>query len=453
MRGGGSRMHEASVGWGARACTWCVLDLVRQGRVLARAHLADRHKEVGLAAQEGEEHVQQRLNTVAVGLAAHSLGHTQQHAIILGIAVHVGTCARVCACGSTRPATAQDTAAGPSTAAAAQWHGTVSLRTRELWRPPSCWREWHRRRTTSVFLSRYGRRAFESAPIEPPAPRAQPPHHGEGVTTQHVQPHNVQVWTGSAHKTTGAAYTIDGARGGVARTAPRAHIYLKFGDPSRWRQIAPKLRQATHRAGCMWHRAGRLIVPAVARGRFGVRCVASLPRVWRRGAPGTVRLWPCQRALVTMAASDSTSAAADATAASPAPRGAFILFEGVDRCGKTTQGQRLVETMRARGLDAEFLRFPGASFAPRVRNDTTPCHRPAPRLTRTAARCEASRCPPELTHAHAGRASLLLLSLQTARRRSGRSSTSTWSRRSSWRITPSTCSSPPTDGSARTCHI
>ena len=38
-------------------------------------------------------------------------------------------------------------------------------------------------------------------------------------------------------------------------------------------------------------------------------------------------------------------------------RGAFILFEGVDRCGKTTQAQRLVESLRAQG-PVEFMRFP-----------------------------------------------------------------------------------------------
>ena len=33
-------------------------------------------------------------------------------------------------------------------------------------------------------------------------------------------------------------------------------------------------------------------------------------------------------------------------AASKAARGAFILFEGVDRCGKTTQSTLLVETLK-----------------------------------------------------------------------------------------------------------
>lgn len=39
-------------------------------------------------------------------------------------------------------------------------------------------------------------------------------------------------------------------------------------------------------------------------------------------------------------------------------RGAFILFEGVDRCGKTTQANLLVESLKASGHDACFMRFP-----------------------------------------------------------------------------------------------
>lgn len=46
-------------------------------------------------------------------------------------------------------------------------------------------------------------------------------------------------------------------------------------------------------------------------------------------------------------------------------RGAFILFEGVDRCGKTTQANLLVESLKASGHDACFMRFPGtAASAP-----------------------------------------------------------------------------------------
>ena len=40
-------------------------------------------------------------------------------------------------------------------------------------------------------------------------------------------------------------------------------------------------------------------------------------------------------------------------------RGAFILFEGVDRCGKTTQTGKLIEFLRAQNIPCEHMRFPG----------------------------------------------------------------------------------------------
>lgn len=39
-------------------------------------------------------------------------------------------------------------------------------------------------------------------------------------------------------------------------------------------------------------------------------------------------------------------------------RGAFILFEGGDRCGKTTQSQSLVNHLQATGIKAELWKFP-----------------------------------------------------------------------------------------------
>ena len=42
-------------------------------------------------------------------------------------------------------------------------------------------------------------------------------------------------------------------------------------------------------------------------------------------------------------------------------RGCFILFEGIDRCGKTTQCQRLVEFLKKQGKQVEFMRFPERS--------------------------------------------------------------------------------------------
>lgn len=39
-------------------------------------------------------------------------------------------------------------------------------------------------------------------------------------------------------------------------------------------------------------------------------------------------------------------------------RGALIIFEGCDSCGKTTQGKKLVEALNAEGIAAKFLAFP-----------------------------------------------------------------------------------------------
>lgn len=39
-------------------------------------------------------------------------------------------------------------------------------------------------------------------------------------------------------------------------------------------------------------------------------------------------------------------------------RGAFLLFEGVDRCGKTTQAKMLVDALNAAGQKTVFMRFP-----------------------------------------------------------------------------------------------
>lgn len=51
------------------------------------------------------------------------------------------------------------------------------------------------------------------------------------------------------------------------------------------------------------------------------------------------------------------------TPTGPVKRGAFILFEGVDRCGKTTQANLLVQSLKEAGHDACFMRFPGESSA------------------------------------------------------------------------------------------
>jgi dTMP kinase len=47
--------------------------------------------------------------------------------------------------------------------------------------------------------------------------------------------------------------------------------------------------------------------------------------------------------------------------ASKPKRGAFLLLEGVDRCGKTTQSQLLLQRLLAAGIAAVALRFPDRS--------------------------------------------------------------------------------------------
>lgn len=42
-------------------------------------------------------------------------------------------------------------------------------------------------------------------------------------------------------------------------------------------------------------------------------------------------------------------------------RGVFVVLEGCDRCGKTTQSKLLVHSLKNRGLSAQFLQFPDRS--------------------------------------------------------------------------------------------
>ena len=44
------------------------------------------------------------------------------------------------------------------------------------------------------------------------------------------------------------------------------------------------------------------------------------------------------------------------------PRGKLIVFEGLDRAGKSTQCQLLVEALQKEGRDARVMRFPGTYF-------------------------------------------------------------------------------------------
>lgn len=43
-------------------------------------------------------------------------------------------------------------------------------------------------------------------------------------------------------------------------------------------------------------------------------------------------------------------------------RGAFIVFEGGDRCGKTTQCKRIVEYLKSTGIACEYMNFPDRSL-------------------------------------------------------------------------------------------
>ena len=45
------------------------------------------------------------------------------------------------------------------------------------------------------------------------------------------------------------------------------------------------------------------------------------------------------------------------------PRGAFIVFEGADRAGKSTQCGMLVDHLKSQGIDAELWRFPDRTTA------------------------------------------------------------------------------------------
>ena len=46
-------------------------------------------------------------------------------------------------------------------------------------------------------------------------------------------------------------------------------------------------------------------------------------------------------------------------------RGAFIVIEGLDRSGKSTQAAALYERLAAAGISVKLQKFPGALFAAR----------------------------------------------------------------------------------------
>jgi dTMP kinase len=43
----------------------------------------------------------------------------------------------------------------------------------------------------------------------------------------------------------------------------------------------------------------------------------------------------------------------------PVSRGAFIVIEGLDRAGKTTQVKKLCDSLYAKGHNVKAIRFPG----------------------------------------------------------------------------------------------
>lgn len=62
------------------------------------------------------------------------------------------------------------------------------------------------------------------------------------------------------------------------------------------------------------------------------------------------------------APSDATNGAAEGSRQS---RGAFIVLEGIDRCGKSTQARRLVDNLNASGVSCCVLHelvFPSCSL-------------------------------------------------------------------------------------------
>lgn len=61
--------------------------------------------------------------------------------------------------------------------------------------------------------------------------------------------------------------------------------------------------------------------------------------------------------------SPSSAKATTTTTTSTTTRGAFIVLEGVDRCGKTTQVQRLVQRFVSLGVAAAAWRFPDRTTA------------------------------------------------------------------------------------------
>jgi dTMP kinase len=84
-------------------------------------------------------------------------------------------------------------------------------------------------------------------------------------------------------------------------------------------------------------------------------CFRQLPVVSRCHSrlPITCSFKSSSRSLVTAAMTQSEAP----------PRGAFIVFEGADRAGKSTQCAMLVDHLKTQGIDAELWNFPDRTTA------------------------------------------------------------------------------------------
>jgi Thymidylate kinase len=95
---------------------------------------------------------------------------------------------------------------------------------------------------------------------------------------------------------------------------------------------------------------------ALVQSRFSTAALSTVRSL--SSAPAAYRVLTSLRGGGSGTSNMSTSAAGEVPSEST-KRGAFILFEGVDRCGKTTQCKLLLERLRAEGHDAVQMRFPG----------------------------------------------------------------------------------------------
>jgi Thymidylate kinase len=95
---------------------------------------------------------------------------------------------------------------------------------------------------------------------------------------------------------------------------------------------------------------------AIVQSRFSTAALGSVRSL--SSAPAAYRVLTSLRGGGSDSSNMSTSASGELSSEST-KRGAFILFEGVDRCGKTTQCKLLLERLRAEGHDAVQMRFPG----------------------------------------------------------------------------------------------